>query len=129
MWQDIESVLLGDHFAHQTDPIAPKATVVVVPHPQSISQTQSHRNSMQSLPNTTDLISLTTVDQSQTHPNPTQHETQNMTSDPTFNNNTTRESDSRYEDMTLDLTDFMLSADTSAQLYNSDTTSAISAGH
>jgi krueppel-like factor 1 len=131
MWQDIESVLLGDHFAHQTDPMAPKATVVVVSHVSTQpSMAQTNRNSLPA-PNAPDLTSLMTVQHSQTHPNPSQVTLQthhSLTSAISFRDNGVREvsAESRYDDMTLDLTDFMLSADTSAQLYGGGTGDSMS---
>ncbi|CAG2118316.1 unnamed protein product, partial [Medioppia subpectinata] len=139
MWSDIESVLLGDHFAHQTDPMAPKATVVLVSHnscvgPQSLSHVSRHSLPPSSSPNAApDLTSLMTVQHSGQHlhlnsashltPQPQHQTTHHMTSGPQFSDSGVgagRElpADNRYDDMTLDLTDFMLSADTSAQLYS-----------
>ena len=131
MWQDIESVLLGENFTQQTDPMPPKATVVVVQSQQSPTAPVMPRHVLQSLPypNSTDLTSLTTVQHShsQTHSNmtpQTAHPLNSLTFSSTFCDTNPREQSSElsYDDMTLDLTDFMLSADTSAQFYASSET-------
>ena len=136
MWQDIESVILGDHFAAQTDPIAPKATVVYPQHQSQQSQALVGRTGLQALvslpeansPDLTALTTVTTVHSTQPHSQPMVK----LEPQPNLNTNYSDNcglvsdmSDNRFDDMTLDLTDFMLSADTSAQLYaNSDTTAS-----
>ena len=120
MWQDIESVLLGDHFNYQGDVIVPKMAQVFVNdnhiqlnHDQQQNHSQIHNNNSYSS-QSSGLTSLTTVQVQ--HLNSIQHQNNNSVI-VSHDHDQNVISSVRFDDMTLDLTEFMLSADATAQLY------------
>ena len=120
MWQDIESVLLGDHFTHQGDVIVPKMAQVFVNdnhiqlnHDQQQNHSQIHNDNSCSS-QSSDLTSLTTVQVQHLHS--IQHQNNNSVI-VSHDHDQNVISSVRFDDMTLDLTEFMLSADATAQLY------------